>query len=169
MLPNLTKFLIGRDRTNLRIRRPRQVGKGAMGPHKAGEQCRGGTEPRSHGGCSRLLILTVRCPRRLGNEASCAFPIRGHAVCGYGLLSCGCVRSDRLGTPGPQFDEAEQNLVPRCLELVDGARSDLGMDAVDELLLHLWRQYRGAERLPPCGHRTGELLEEMLDAAGAAA
>src|SRR5262249_13157596 len=64
------------------------------------------------------------------------------AVCSRGLLSCDCVWSDRLGTLGPQFDEAEQNLVPGCLELLDAARADLGMDAVDELLLHLGRQYR---------------------------
>src|SRR5262249_22521422 len=97
------------------------------------------------------------------------FRFEGTAVYSYDLLSCGCLRSDCLGTPGPQFDEAEQILVPRCLELVDGARSNLGMDAVDELLLHLGRQYRGAQRLPPGCHRTRELLEEMLDAAGAAA
>src|SRR6516225_6143125 len=42
------------------------------------------------------------------------------------------------------------------------------MDAVDEFLLHLRSQHRGAESLPPSGHRTGELLEEVLDAAGPA-
>ena len=31
--------------------------------------------------------------------------------------------------------EAEQKLVPFGFELLDGARSDLGVDAVDELLL----------------------------------
>src|SRR5258707_9646095 len=43
------------------------------------------------------------------------------------------------------------------------------MNAVDELLLHFGRQYRLAENLPPGRHRAGELLEEVLDAAWAAA
>src|SRR6267154_6184162 len=43
------------------------------------------------------------------------------------------------------------------------------MNAVDELLLHFGRQYRLAENLPPRRHRAGELLEEVLDAAWAAA
>src|SRR5262249_31366550 len=87
---------------------------------------------------------------------------------GADLLSCDSMWSDRLGTLGPQFDEAEQHLVALRLQLLDRARSDLGMDAVDELLLHLRSQHRGAESLPPSCHRTGELLEEVLNAAGAA-
>src|SRR5580698_8331906 len=43
------------------------------------------------------------------------------------------------------------------------------MDAVDELLLHFQSQYRRAEGLPPSRHRTGELLEKVLDTAVAAA
>src|SRR4051812_3775652 len=43
------------------------------------------------------------------------------------------------------------------------------MNAVDELLLHFGRQYWLPENLPPGRHRTGELLEEALDAALAAA
>src|SRR5215469_1124089 len=81
------------------------------------------------------------------------------------LLSCD-LRDRR--TLLAQFDEAEENLVPLRLQLLDGARSDLGMDAVDEFLLHFRRQHRRAEGLPPSGHRTSELLEEVLDAAGAA-
>jgi len=37
------------------------------------------------------------------------------------------------------------NIVSSCLEFLDGARSDLGMDAVDELLLQLWRQHQRAD------------------------
>src|SRR6185295_5166455 len=43
------------------------------------------------------------------------------------------------------------------------------MDAVDELLLHFRSQHRRAEGLPPSPHRAGELLEEVLDTAWAAA
>src|ERR1700733_15239045 len=71
-------------------------------------------------------------------------------------------------TLGAQFDEAEQDLVPLCLQLLDRPRSNLGMDAVDELPLHVRRQHRRAEGLPPRRHWAGELLEEVLDAAGAA-
>ena len=35
-----------------------------------------------------------------------------------------------------QLDQAEQDFVALRLQLLDGARSGLGMDAVDELLLH---------------------------------
>src|SRR3954454_24586792 len=42
------------------------------------------------------------------------------------------------------------------------------MNAVDELLLHFRRQRWRAEGLPPRRHWSGELLEEVLDAAGAA-
>src|SRR5258708_34283036 len=43
------------------------------------------------------------------------------------------------------------------------------MDAVDELLLHFRSQHRRAEGLPPGRHRAAELLEEVPDAARAAA
>src|SRR3954469_13458574 len=43
------------------------------------------------------------------------------------------------------------------------------MNAVDERLLHFGRQYRLSENLPPRRHGAGELLEEVLDAALAAA
>src|SRR5262249_6221692 len=88
---------------------------------------------------------------------------------GADLLSCDSMWSDRPGTLGAQFDEAEQDLVALRLQLLDRARSDLGMNAVDELLLHVRRQHRRAEGLPPGRHRAGELLEEVLDAARAAA
>src|SRR5215470_14424498 len=86
---------------------------------------------------------------------------------GADLLGCDSMWSDRLGTLGPQLNEAEQDLVPLRLQLLDGARSDLGMDAVDELLLHLRGEHRGAKGLPPGCHRAAELLEEVLDAARA--
>lgn len=54
------------------------------------------------------------------------------------------------------------------LQLFDGARSNLGMNAVYELLLHLWREHWRAENIPPCCHRPSELLEEVLDATRAA-
>jgi DNA-binding transcriptional LysR family regulator len=47
-----------------------------------------------------------------------------------------------------QFEEAEQNLVPFGFEFRDGARSDLVMDAVDELFLYLRGEDRRAECLP---------------------
>src|SRR5262245_38653119 len=81
---------------------------------------------------------------------------------GADLLSCSGTWS---GTLGPQFDETEQDLVPLPLQLLDRARSDFGMDAVDELLLHLRSEHRRAEGLPPGRHRAAELLEEVLDAA----
>src|SRR5262245_50715187 len=43
------------------------------------------------------------------------------------------------------------------------------MNAVDELLLHFGREYWLPENLPPSRHRGGGLLEEVLDAALAAA
>src|SRR5262245_36107389 len=67
------------------------------------------------------------------------------------------------------LNQTEQNLVTLRLQLLDGAGSGLGVDAVDKLLLHLRRQHRRAESLPKTGHRAGELLEEVLDAAWAAA
>src|SRR5262249_28972085 len=81
------------------------------------------------------------------------------------LLSGGSMWSDRLGTLGPQLDEAKEDLIPLRLQLLDRARSDLGMDAFDEPLLHLRGEHRRAEGLPPGRHRAGELLEEVLDAA----
>src|SRR5882757_11470 len=75
----------------------------------------------------------------------------------------------RLGNLVAQLDQAEQDFVALRLQLLDGARSDLGMDAVDELLLHFRSQHRRAEGLPPSRHRTGELLEEVLDTTRAAA
>src|ERR1700731_4603354 len=58
---------------------------------------------------------------------------------------------------GAQLDEAEQHLVALCLQLLDGPRSDFGMNAIDELLLHFRRQLRRAQFLPPSRHRAGEL------------
>ena len=71
--------------------------------------------------------------------------------------------------PGAQLNQPEQHFVSLCRQLVDGARADLGVNAVDDLLLHFRRQHRLSENLPPGRHRTGELLEEVLDAALAAA
>jgi hypothetical protein len=45
-----------------------------------------------------------------------------------------------------------------------GARAGFGVDAVDQLLLHLRRQLRRTEHLPSDGHRPGELFEKKLDA-----
>src|SRR5262245_36246558 len=81
---------------------------------------------------------------------------------GADLLSCSGTWS---GTLGPQFNETEQDLVPLPLQLLDRARSDFGMDAFDELLLHLRSEHRRAEGLPPGRHRATELLEEVLNAA----
>src|SRR5712692_5130192 len=78
-------------------------------------------------------------------------------------------RLARLGNLVAQLDQAEQDFVALRLQLLDGARSSLGMDAVDELLLHFRSQHRRAEGLPPGRHRSGELLEEVLDAAWTAA
>src|SRR5712691_12471193 len=78
-------------------------------------------------------------------------------------------RLARLGDLVAQLDQAEQNFVALRLQLLDGARSGLGMDAVNELLLHFRSQHRRAEGLPPGRHRAGELLEEVFDAARTAA
>src|SRR5262249_29918373 len=78
------------------------------------------------------------------------------------------VRGGRLALL-PQFDKHEQYVVPLLFQVRDGARSDLGMDAVNELLLQLRSEHRRAEGLPPSRHRGGELLEEVLDAARTAA
>src|SRR5262249_11678831 len=90
-------------------------------------------------------------------------------VHGLSLLGCDGVRGELVGALGAQFDETEESLVPLRLQFLDRARSDFGMDAVDVLPLPLVRQYRRADGLPPGRHRTAELLEEMLDAAGATA
>src|SRR6266852_3615333 len=74
-------------------------------------------------------------------------------------------RLARLGNLVAQLNQAEQDFVALRLQLLDRARSDLGMDAVDQLLLHFRSQHRRAEGLPPGRHRAGELLEEVLDAA----
>ena len=44
-------------------------------------------------------------------------------------------RLARLGSPVAQLNQAEQDFVALRLQFLDGARSDLGMDTVDELLL----------------------------------
>ena len=59
--------------------------------------------------------------------------------------------------------------VSLCRQLVDGARTRLQYEMVDELLLHFGRQHRLPDNLPPRRHWTGELLKEMLDAAVTAA
>src|SRR5216683_7295614 len=82
---------------------------------------------------------------------------------------CRRFRLAGLGNLVAQLNEAEQDFVALRLQFLDGARADLGMNTVDELLLHLRRQHRRTEGLPPGRHRAGELLEEVLDAARTAA
>src|SRR5277367_2859154 len=80
--------------------------------------------------------------------------------------SAGRLYSDAcLPTLGAQFDKPEQNLVPLRLQLLDGARSDLGVNTVDELLLHFGRQFRLTKALPPGCHGASKLVKEVLDAA----
>src|SRR3981189_1223224 len=78
-------------------------------------------------------------------------------------------RLAQLGNLVAQLNQAEQDLFALPLQPRDGARSDLGMNAVDELLLHVGSQHRRAKGLPPGRHWTGELLEEVLDTARTAA
>src|ERR1700688_3657488 len=78
-------------------------------------------------------------------------------------------RRRRLLGLGAQLEQPQQDLVPLRLQLSNRARADLGMNAVYELLLHFRSQHWRAEGLPPSCHRAAELLEEVLDAAGAAA
>src|SRR6266852_234 len=91
---------------------------------------------------------------------------RWHLVSGDRLRR---FRLARLGNLVAQLDQAEQDFVALRLQLLDGARSGLSVDAVDELLLHFRSQHRRAEGLPPGRHWAGELLEEVLDAARTAA
>src|SRR5713101_660883 len=81
---------------------------------------------------------------------------------------CSRCRSHFLGL-GAQLEQSQQDLVALRLQLGNRARANLGMNAVDELLLHFGRQYGLPENLPPGRHRAAELLEEVLDAALAAA
>src|SRR5438552_7583510 len=74
-------------------------------------------------------------------------------------------RRRRLLGLGAQLEQPQQDLVALRLQLGNRARADLGMNALDELPLHIGRQYRLPENLPPGRHRAGELLEEVLDAA----
>ncbi len=67
--------------------------------------------------------------------------------------------------PGAQLDEAEQHFVSFGRQLINRTSADLGMNAIDQLPLYLGRQHRLPENLPPGRHWTGELLEEVLDAA----
>src|SRR5437660_4610453 len=91
---------------------------------------------------------------------------RDHALAGAGSRFG---RGRRLLDLGAQLEQPQQDLVALRLQLGNRARADLGMNALDELLLHFGRQYRLPENLPPGRHRAGELLEEVLDAAWAAA
>src|SRR5215475_7839611 len=91
-----------------------------------------------------------------------SFPIPRHEIV------VGFVRTIALNARA-KLNQTEQNLVTFRLQLLDGAGSGLGVDAVDELLLHFRRQHRRAEGLPKSGHRADGLLEEVLDAAWAAA
>src|SRR5258708_39716603 len=68
-----------------------------------------------------------------------------------------------------KLNKPEQQLVSLCLQLVNGARADFFVNAVNDFLLHFRCQNRLAENLPPSCHRSGELLEEVLDAALATA
>jgi hypothetical protein len=49
---------------------------------------------------------------------------------------------------GAKFEQAEQNLVSLGFDLREDARSDLGMDAVYELLLDLRSKHRRAAAPP---------------------
>src|SRR5258708_32943258 len=77
----------------------------------------------------------------------------------FGILS---VHLRRFLCSGAKLEETEQHLVTFCLQLLDGARPDFGMNAVDEFPLHFGRQHRISKRLPPRCHGTGELLEKLL-------
>src|SRR6266851_10015557 len=77
-------------------------------------------------------------------------------------------RLARLGNLVAQLDQAEQDFVAFRREFVDRARSDLGMNTIDQFLLDFGCQLRGTQHLPPGGHGSRELLEEMFDAALAA-
>ena len=68
-----------------------------------------------------------------------------------------------------ELDEPDHEVVALCFELLDGASTHFGVDAVDESLLYFRRERRRAERLPRTRHRSGELMKEVLDAAGATA
>lgn len=68
-----------------------------------------------------------------------------------------------------KFEKPQQDFVSLCLQFINGARSNLRVDTIDELLLDLRRQRGGSENLPPSCHRSGELFEKMLDAPLAAA
>src|SRR5262249_13464832 len=115
---------------------------------------------------SVLATSATRAPRSAAHRAAIKpagpAPITTTSVISYSPTASGSAGRfrdpGRFAGLGSQFDVAEQNLVPLRLQLRDGARSDLGMDAVDELLLHFRRQHRRAEGLPPSCHRPGELL-----------
>jgi hypothetical protein len=83
--------------------------------------------------------------------------------------SCGLVARAVLFILAAQLEQSQQDLVTLRLQFGNRARADLGMNAVDERLLHFGRQYRLPENLPPRRHGAGELLEEVLDAALATA
>src|SRR6202162_1973632 len=80
----------------------------------------------------------------------------------FGILS---VRPTRFLRAAAQLKQPEQHFVAFCRQLLDGARPDFGMNAVDELPLHFGRQHRVSKRLPPSCHGSGELLEKVLHAA----
>jgi hypothetical protein len=68
--------------------------------------------------------------------------IEGRVGCVIDIAGGGLVSGDRhrrflarLGNLVAQLNQAEQDFVALRLQFLDGARSDLGMDTVDELLL----------------------------------
>src|SRR5258708_7477091 len=79
-----------------------------------------------------------------------------------GILS---VHLNRILCSRTKLEEPEEHFVAFCRQLLDGARPDFGMNAVDELPLHFGCQHRASKRLPPSCHGTGELLEKVLHAA----
>src|SRR5215472_6989472 len=86
-------------------------------------------------------------------------------ACGGSLLSGDFAWSGGLRPFGAELHEADQKLVAFCLQLCDGARSDFGMDAVDQLALELWRHVRRAKCFPPAHHRAEQSCKGVLDAA----
>src|SRR6202034_460344 len=88
---------------------------------------------------------------------------------GGSLLGGRRFRLTRRGSLFAQLNQAKQNFVAFRREFGNRARSSLVMHAVDELLLHVRREPRRAEGLPPRRHRAGELLKEVLDATRTAA
>src|SRR5712671_1995326 len=108
------------------------------------------------GGCELPNDSLIFCSRYLSS------PEVPEASARFGILS---VHLKRFLCSGTKLEKPEQHFVAFCRKRVDGARPNFGMNAVNELLLDFGGQHRVAERLPPRGEGTGELLEKVLHAA----